>query len=179
MRNTDRLIIAHRYLLLALLVITTACARQANTPKNENYLHSLCSHIFVAESFSTKKINEESPNNSYTLSFTDVSAQCNSANQEKTSIEISFKLLSKPSLKKQYRSRSLAIPIFIVATLDEKTIAWQKNKHLLVKFTAAGTAHAKWKVSLTHSKHNKNLSLYLGFAGAEKTSLHELLNVNN
>ncbi len=168
------------------LTLASACAKQGSSDKGKSkYSREACPNIFVAELFSTKDILDELRDSKHQLSFTKVTAVCKLDKQGVRLLDLSFSFLLEPGLSKHSSRRRLLLPLFAVASIDEKTIVSRVDKFLSVRFTASGRAEGRWLLALPSNSSalpsqtkpsSPNFSLYLGFDGADSPfALQDLL----
>ena len=176
-------------LALALtLTIVTACAKRGAGAK---YSREACPNIFVAEYFSTKTLTDDIRATNHKLSFTKVTALCKFDKQGLRLLNLSFSFRLKPEINKSSQKRNLLLPLFAVASSDEKTIFARSAKTLSIKFNAQGRGQGKWLLAIPSGSNasplplpspsasasaSNDFSLYLGFAGDDSSfSLRDLL----
>ena len=207
MPKAPKICIALCIALSLALTIVTACAKRGAGSK---YSREACPNIFVAEYFSTKTLtdniradniradniradNIRADNiraTNHKLSFTKVTALCKFDKQGLRILNISFGFRLEPEINKSSQKRNLLLPLFAVASNDEKTIFARSAKTLSVKFNARGRAQGKWLLAIPNGSNASPLpspspsspaaandfSLYLGFEGDDSPfSLRDLL----
>lgn len=182
--------------LLVSLAFMGACANRGSVSSKQKYSRKYsresCPNIFVAESFSTKSILDELHSTTHELTFTKVKAFCKRDKQGLLLLDLSFNFLLEPVFSKGVkvttkgtkgargsgRQRRLFLPLFAIASEDEKTIFSRTDKSLEVRFNSSGRANARWLLALPSSSSgssslsdlssSSNFSLYLGFAGSDE-----------
>lgn len=175
--------------LLVSLVFMGACAKRGSVSSKHKYSRESCPSIFVAESFSTKSILDELHSTTHRLTFTKVKAFCKRDKQGLLLLDLSFNFLLEPVLSKgakvttkgakgtkgSARRQRLFLPLFAIASEDEKTIFSRTDKSLEVRFNSSGRANARWLLALPSSSSSlseisssSNFSLYLGFSGSDE-----------
>ena len=178
--------------LLVSLAFMGACANRGSVSSKQKYSRKYsresCPNIFVAESFSTKSILDELRSTTHELTFTKVRAFCKRDKQGLLLLDLSFNFLLEPVFSKGVkdtkgakgsgRQRRLFLPLFAIASEDEKTIFSRTDKSLEVRFNSSGRASGRWLLALPSSSSSSsslselssssNFSLYLGFAGSDE-----------